>query len=265
MIKTIQSIIILVFFVFCSQSCAEETSGKLCARDKVSISYEYIKNGFDSVVIICPGFFNSKKNRWMQEAARIVSQEHDVILFDFRGHGESGGTFLWSSREYLDLEAVVEYARSLGYKEIGILAFSLGTVAAIDVAARLGGISKMVLVSSPAHFNKINFNFWEPGMFADLKDNVDCKWEGKGARCGWPFGPKPDPVSRIAKIKDTPILFIHGDSDWVIKCKQSKRLYNAATTAKEMIVIEHGYHAERLIQQYPDKMKELILSWFRKK
>jgi pimeloyl-ACP methyl ester carboxylesterase len=263
--KIFQISVLFLILSFPAQTvAAEEAFGKLYTRDKVSIAYEHVKNGFDSVVIICPGFFNSKSNRWMQEAARIVSSEHDVILFDFRGHGESGGKFTWSSKESIDLEAVVGYAAGLGYKEIDILAFSLGAVAAIDVASRRSDIAKMVLVSAPTHFSKINFNFWEPGMFADLKDNIDCKWEGKGARCGWMFGPKPDPMFDIKKIDKTAILFIHGDSDWVIKHKQSNKLYNAASTRKELVVVKNGYHAERLIQQYPEKMKELILGWFRR-
>ena len=254
--------VFLVILQLAGLAGAEEISGTLCTPDRVSIAYEHVKNGFDSVVIICPGFYNSKSNRWMQKAKEMMSAEHDVIIFDFRGHGKSGGTFMWSSKEYKDLETVVEYARSHGYRKIDILAFSLGAVAAINVASRRDDISRMVLISAPAHFNKINFNFWEPGMFADLKDNIECKWEGKGARSGWMFGPKPDPVEDIRKVKNTVILFIHGDSDWVIKHRQSSRLYNAAVTKKDIVVIKNGYHAERLIQQYPDVMKGLILGWF---
>jgi pimeloyl-ACP methyl ester carboxylesterase len=263
MTKTIIVLVVFIAIILPAPLFTEEVSGKLETRDKVQIAYEHVKNGFDSVVIICPGFFNSKSNRWMQKAREIVSAEHDVIMFDFRGHGLSGGRFLWSSKEYLDLEAVVDYAARGGYREIDILAFSLGAIAAIDIASKRNDIAKMVLISAPSHFNKINFNFWEPGMFADLKDNIDCKWEGKGAKFGWMFGPKPDPLEEIRKIKNTPILFIHGGSDWVIKDRQSRRLYNAATGKKDIMVIKGGYHAERLIQQHPEMMKDLILGWFK--
>jgi esterase/lipase len=102
-------------------------------------------------------------------------------------------------------------------------------------------------------------------MLSDLKDNIDCKWEGKGVRPGWMFGRKPDTMAEIAKIKKTAILFIHGDNDWVIKERHSKKLYNTATVkTKKLETINKGLHAERLIQQYPDRMKELILGWFKR-
>ncbi|GAG80535.1 unnamed protein product [marine sediment metagenome] len=59
-----------------------------------------------------------------------------------------------------------------------------------------------------------------------------------------------------------PILFIHGNRDWVIKDYHSQKLYDAALTYKKIEIIKGGLHAERLIQQYPNKMKNLILDWF---
>lgn len=252
----------LILPSFCS---AGEESGTLYTRDRVPIAYEQVKNGHDSVVIVCPGFFNSKSNRWMQAAADMLSPEYDVMLFDFRGHGKSGGTFSWSSKEYMDLEAVVDYVAGQGYKNIDILAFSLGAVAAIDVASKRSDINSMVLISAPSGFGMINFHFWEPAMLSDLKDNIDCKWEGKGARCGWMFSPKPDPMADISKIGMTRILFVHGEKDWVIKPKHSVKLYGAAPAPKRLEVIKGGLHAERLLQQYPERMERLILEWFRGK
>jgi alpha-beta hydrolase superfamily lysophospholipase len=102
-------------------------------------------------------------------------------------------------------------------------------------------------------------------MFSDLKDNIDCKWAGKGAKVGWMFGRKPDPLSEVANIKNTAVLFIHGDSDWVVKDRHSKKLYNAAAAkTKKLEIVKDGLHAERLIQRHPDRMKKMILDWFRR-
>lgn len=234
----------------------------LYTKDNVRIAYEHAKKGFKSVIIVCPGFFNSKKNRWMQKAVELVSEDHDTIVFDFRGHGDSGGKFSWSAKEHLDLEAILDYAISEKYKKIGILGFSLGAAASINVAGKHKNIASMVLISSPMSFWRIDYRFWEPGMLSDLKDNIDCNWEGKGARVASLIMPKPKPIDSVTKIKSTPLLFIHGDSDWVIKDYHSRKLYNAAKTHKRLEIIKKGFHAERLIQQYPDKMRNLILGWF---
>ncbi|MDD4879473.1 MAG: alpha/beta hydrolase, partial [Candidatus Omnitrophica bacterium] len=68
-------------------------SDRLVTRDGVEIAYEHFKAGHDSLVIICPGFFNSKANGAIRLAIGLVEGSHDVIIFDFRGHGESGGKF----------------------------------------------------------------------------------------------------------------------------------------------------------------------------
>jgi uncharacterized protein len=242
---------------------AATSSGILHTSDNIPIAYTHYKNGFDSVVIICPGFYNSKKNRWMCKAVDMVSSEHDAIIFDFRGHGESGGRFTWSSKEYMDLAAILDFAKKQGYKKIDILAFSLGCIAALHEAAERQDINSMVLISAPSDFNRINFHFWEPGMLSDLKDNIECRWEGKGAKVANMFMAKPDPLKDIARIKNTPILIIEGTDDWVIKERHARKLYDAANDPKRLEIVKGGLHAERILQKYPEKMKELILGWFR--
>ncbi|MFA5339739.1 MAG: alpha/beta fold hydrolase [Candidatus Omnitrophota bacterium] len=239
-------------------------SDKLVTNDGVEISYEHFKNGHDSLVIICPGFFNSKANGAIRLSIGLVEDSHDVIIFDFRGHGESGGKFTWTSREALDLEAVLDYAVSQGYKKIGLMGFSLGAAISIIVAARRPEIKSIILVSAPTGFWRMDYNFWEPGMLSDLKANLECKWEGKGVRPGSIFLPKIRPIDRIADIKEAPILFIHGDRDWVIKDYHSKKLYDAATVkSKKLVIIQKGLHAERLIEEFPERMKELVAGWFK--
>jgi pimeloyl-ACP methyl ester carboxylesterase len=198
----------------------------------------------------------------MRKTVELLSLTYDVIIFDFRGHGKSGGRYTWSAKEPLDLDVILNYARSCGYKHIGIVAFSLGAATAVNVASKNDDIGSMVLVSCPSKINMIDFNFWEPGMFSDLKEDMKCGWKGKGARTGNIFLHKNDPIDIIGSIKNTPMLFIHGDHDWVIKERHSKALYGAARGEKRLEIVKGGLHAERLIQADPEGMKKLILNWF---
>ncbi len=239
-------------------------SGVLHTSDNIPISYDHYKSGFDSVVIICPGFFNSKENKWMRAAVDMLTAEFDVIIFDFRGHGKSGGIYTWSAKEMLDVGAVADYAVSQGYKKIGILAFSLGAAAAVNDVATRNDINSMVLISCPSRFRAIDYHFWEPGMWADLKANIDCGWQGKGARSGNIFLRKEDPIDHIGDIKKTAILFIQGDRDWVINPDHSKKLYDRTSAYKDSETIDGGFHAERLIEFHYARMSALILGWFSK-
>ena len=213
-------------------------SGTLRTKDGISISYDHYRQGFKSVIVVCPGFFNSKENRWMRKTAEVFLPAYDVIMFDFRGHGSSSGKYTWSAKENLDLDAVLDYAKTQGYARIGIVAYSLGAAAAINDAAARDDIDSMVLVSCPYRFDRINYYFWEPGMFYDLKENMACKWEGKGARTAGIFTKKEAPIDSIKNIKRTALFLIQGDSDWVIKDIHAKKLYEAARTKKKMEIIK---------------------------
>jgi pimeloyl-ACP methyl ester carboxylesterase len=237
-------------------------SGELGTSDGVAISYDQYKRGSDTVIVVCPGFYNSKSNRWMRETVDIVASKYDAIIFDFRGHGKSGGKYTWSAKEDLDVDAVLDYAKAQGYKHIGVVAFSLGAAAAVNAAAARDSVDSMVLISCPSSFRMVDFHFWEPAMLSDLFDNIGSKWQGKGAKADNIFIPKKDPIDNIGALKHTAVLFIHGDTDWVVKDRHSKKLYAAARQPKRLEIIKGGLHAERLIQADPEGMKALILGWF---
>ena len=245
----------------------EPQKGFLRTSDNLNLAYEHERIGSDRLVIVCPGFFNSMRNRWLRLISQILAREYDVLTFDFRGHGNSSGRFSWTAREDRDLEAVLEHARSFNYSAIGILGLSLGAAIAINTVSRAGGVQSMVLISAPISFWEINYHFWEPAMFSDLFDNFECGWEGKGVRAGNFFLRKLKPIIQIKQIKDVPILFIHGTKDWIIKDYHSQRLYDAYEAPaglKELVIIKGGLHGERLVQQDKEKMAGLILGWFRK-
>ena len=246
---------------------AEIKKGFLHTVDKVSIAYEHGINESGGLVIICPGFFNSMQNRWMKAVVQMVAQKYDTLIFDFRGHGKSSGKFTWTAKERLDLEAILQYARQFKYSAIGILGFSLGAAVSLNTVGHAKEVASMVLVSAPISFWDINYHFWEPEMFSDLKDNFECGWEGKGARVGNLFLRKPKPLTQIRHIKDIPIMFIHGTKDWIIKAYHSQQLcdaYSVPENKKKLVLIKDGLHAERLVQHNREKMEELIMGWFQK-
>jgi pimeloyl-ACP methyl ester carboxylesterase len=242
-------------------------TGFIQTEDKVAIAYEHTTGVSDRLVIICPGFFNSMQNHWMRVTRQILGQKYDTLIFDFRGHGKSLGKFTWTARECLDLGSIVQYAKQLKYSAIGILGFSLGAAVSINTISHASGVRAMILVSTPMSFWDINYHFWEPEMFSDLKDNFECGWKGKGARTANLFLRKPKPITQIKHIKNIPIMFIHGTKDWIIKDYHSRKLYDAYDAPedyKRLVLIKDGLHAERLIQQNREKMEDLILGWFHK-
>src|SRR5271154_3239035 len=100
-------------------------SGYLITSDRHKIYYDQFKADHKKVIIIAHGFFNSKQAVILKDLGGSLNSEYDVVLFDFRGHGQSKGLFYWTAKEYLDLISIVEFA-SKSYESIGLIGFSLG-------------------------------------------------------------------------------------------------------------------------------------------
>ncbi|MBI3616578.1 MAG: alpha/beta fold hydrolase, partial [Candidatus Omnitrophica bacterium] len=126
----------------------QRSSHAVVTEDGVRISFDlYHRVGRQAVVIICPGFFQTKEAAIFQRLAHDLAKDQDVLCMDFRGHGRSGGFYTFSAREGADLEAVLEWARGR-YSEISILGFSLGGAIAINTAARFpDSIHSLIAVS----------------------------------------------------------------------------------------------------------------------
>jgi len=236
-------------------------SGYFVTSDRHKVYYDQYKSGHKKVIIIAHGFFNSKQAVLLQQLGESLNNEYDVILFDFRGHGQSQGRFYWTAKEYLDLEVVVELAGK-SYEKTGLIGFSLGAATGIIAASRTTAINSIVSVSAPAEFAKIDYRFWELDVKNDVFYNLFGEGRrGKGIRPG-PFWHKKEKPLEIVKKTGTPVFYIHGDSDWVIQPWHSEELYKNTAAFKRLSIIKNGPHAEYLFREHKDEMLRLIRAWF---
>ena len=238
-----------------------KSSGYLETADHHNIHYDQYKNNHKKVLIIAHGFFNSKQAVLLKQLGESLNNEYDVILFDFRGHGLSSGLFYWTTREYLDLLSVIEFAGQ-SYEKIGLIGISLGAATSIIAASKTKLINSIIAISAPLEFNKIDYRFWKLNFKNDLFYNLfGVGRQGKGVRPG-PFWHKKEMPLEIVKRSDIPIFYIHGESDWVIRPKHSKDLYENTTALKRLSIIKNGPHAEHLFIKHKDEMLKLIQEWF---
>ena len=185
------------------------------------------------------------------------------MAFDFRGHGKSGDVFTWTALEQKDLRAVAAYAKENNYAKIGVIGFSLGAAIALIEASRHVNIDSVIAVSSPADLKTINYHFWEKDMWKDLMLNLGYKGRGKGVRMGSPSLQKIKPIDIVDKISPVPVLFVHGEKDWLIKQKHSRRLFNMAKEPKAFSIVKDGGHAERIFDAFPEEFMKICLERFR--
>ena len=235
----------------------------LLAEDGKRIAFHNYQKGCSTVIVIAHGFFNNKDTFLFTKIAEAINKHYDVITFDFRGHGRSGGLFSWTSYEPRDLRAVISFAKEKNYSKIGVIGFSLGASTALVEASQNPNIDNIIAVSTPCDFWKINYHFWEEDMLKDLKLNLGRKGIGKGVRPGNLFLQKIRPLDIVNKIAPKPTLFIHGEKDWLIKPSHSKRLFERARDPKALKIIKDGGHAERIFDVFPDMFIAICTDWFK--
>lgn len=236
----------------------------LTTLDSDKISVNHFKKGKEEAIILAHGFFNNKDVYLFRKISEMLHRHYDVISFDFRGHGKSNGLFSWTHHESADLRAVISYAVEEGYKKIGVIGFSLGAAVTLIEASRNRNIASIIAVSSPYDFWKIDFRFWEREMLNDLRIDFGPRGWGKGVRPGNPFLPKVKPIDIISEIAPTPILFLHGEEDWLIKPRHSEKLFDRARTPKELVVLPKAGHAETMFEKYETECERICTEWFGK-
>ncbi len=225
--------------------------------DGVQIAFDlYQRPGRDTLLVICPGFFQSKNTPTMRQLAATLAQHYDVLCMDFRGHGDSGGRFTFSAKEDADLTAVFTWARPR-YAHIVLMGFSLGAATAIDVIGEGTEVQALIAVSAPTAFEDIELKVWTlKAIVAGLKAFEP----GVGFRPGNPWLTKPRPIDRIRQAK-VPILLIHGTDDETTFVHHSQELFAQAEGPKQLTLIEGGRHAEELYRQDPEGFLTLVEDW----
>ena len=238
----------------------ERSTHHVLTSDRIRIAFDlYQRSRRDEVLIICPGFFQSKETPTFQRLANVLVGSCDVVCMDFRGHGRSDGLFSFSAYEQADLNAVLDWVCER-YTRIGLLGFSLGAATAINVASHRNGIRSLVTVSAPSTFEEIEFKFWTPEA---IKTGIRGLEPGAGFRPGNLWAKKERPIDNIQRLAPIPILLIHGTNDQTVLHRHSERLHQAAGEPKRLILIDGGGHAEELFRQRPEQFLPPLQEWLR--
>jgi fermentation-respiration switch protein FrsA (DUF1100 family) len=157
-------------------------------------------------------------------ATALQERGHAVLLFDYRGYGGNPGAptenglreDARAARAFIIGRADVEPERVVYFGE------SLGTGVAVTLAAEHPPVA--LVLRSP---------------FASMVDVARMHYPILPVR--WLLSDRYDSGERIARIR-SPLLVIAGDRDGVIPFDHSRRLYDAATSPKKLVIIPGADH-----------------------
>jgi len=214
-------------------------------EDKITIRGWFLPAPASKKTIIFVHGIN--KNRLQEDvpampvAAGLNKAGYNILMFDLRNHGESGGSLTSVGQyEVRDLLGAVDYIKSRGQagEHIGVMAWSMGAATALNSLPQKPPFEAVVADSS----------------FADLKPYLYEQMSVWTELPDVPFtylimnllppltGVDPDQVRPIAGVagSELPILFIHGDADTAINYKNSQALMKAARNKGSSLWVVHG-------------------------
>ena len=215
--------------------------------DGIELRGWYLPAGGQRAIVFVHGIHG---NRWDtfhhidDLIARHVRAGFDVLTFDMRAHGESGGDrFTLGSKERLDLRSAVDLVvqRGIPPGRIGVWAQSLGTAAALLATPDLPEVAAAVTDSALADArllidSELHLRTGLPPVFAPGMTLVG------GRVYGIDLDAIP-PEKAIPRIAPRPILLIHGDADTRIPVEHSRRLFAAAhNPAAELWIVPGAGH-----------------------
>lgn len=220
--------------------------------------------GTDILVIYAHGFLSNKNHRIVPRFVELLGERFDVMAFDFRGHGESGGLCSFGDGELLDLDAVVRYARGFGYRKIVTVGSSMGGATVIRHGGLIGNVDGVATIGAFADARNLRrpasvlglrliFNTALGGPFAAIT---------RGTRVGNLQLAEHQPIDVVHRIAPAPLLLIHGEWDMLIHRDEAESLFAHAREPKELFVVPHGGHDIPLLTR---DTVELLDDWIRRK
>lgn len=231
----------------------------------VSLKGWYFENKYSVRTVIFSHDYAQNRLQFGEKTLDIVktllNKGYNVLLFDFRNSGISGGKSTSAGLyEKDDLLGAIKYIKSLGAKNISLIGFSMGASVSIAAASESNDVDAVIADSA----------------FSDLKEYLNLLLPSWSRLPKFPFNNtillsaklmngldpvKFSPRSVLHKVNPRPVMFIHSAGDREISVENSRELYgiysklNAAKT--ELWETPGGGHLDSY-KNYTDEYIERI-------
>ena len=172
-------------------------------------------------------------------AQRLNAAGFSVLLFDYRGYGDSGGV---PTEEGLarDARAARRYALSRADVDANRVVYfgeSLGSGVAVRLAAEQP--PRALILRSPftsfVDVGRIHYGYLP---------------------VGWLLRDRYASIDRIAQVK-TPVLMIAGSNDTIVPASLSRRLFDAALEPKRLVIVEGADHNDDVLIAGPQVIEAI--------
>lgn len=186
---------------------------------------------------------------------------HNVLQFDFRGHGESdAGPVTMGARERRDVAAAVDVLRARGLTRIALFGVSMGAAAAILAAPDLP-VAAVVADAPYARTrhpiaNRMREEGWPLPELGSAAIVLAASIRARAVL--------PDPIDAVGKLGSRALLVIVSDADSLISWRQGLALYEGASGPRELLVIAGAGHGDAYVTD-PERYREAVMDFLERR
>jgi uncharacterized protein len=195
-------------------------------------------------ILLCHGVWTGRRE-CLPLALRFREAGYNVLCFDFRAHGMSGGRFTSvGHHETNDVLGAVEYLLQrpeVDPRRIGVIGFSMGAAASIQAAARSRHIAAVVADSAYASFlDAARYSFRLVARVPHFPlASIAMHWAKWIVHVD---ASRLRPVDAIGQISPRPVLITHGTLDEIVPVRHAQILFQAAEEPKELWLVADAHH-----------------------
>jgi pimeloyl-ACP methyl ester carboxylesterase len=235
------------------------------AADGVKIVFTWWRRPSRELLVIAPGFWRVRlapANLFL--ANHYLRRGYDVVVLDFRGHGDSRGGYTFGLSEPLDLRAVLEelVGPERPYRRFALLGLSLGGSIAAVTLQRFPHLPcrALAMVSSPADFLKVRPRPWRPGALRQLRLRQVLRIPRLAA--GKLLGERPIAAEAVSRLT-LPKLVVTAEGDWLVDPSHGRLLASAAAPPIEYVhlTLPGSLHADALVRFVPLRLFRVLDRW----
>ena len=233
--------------------------------DAVSLKGWVLPSSGDSVLIVIHGGFENRLDPQvgtLNLSRDLVQKGYNLLLFDLRGRGESGGKGLSLSNENRDIGGAVDYLKARGYSagKIGIIGYCSGAANACIFASQETDIGGLVLDGC---FSKVDDMFYNQASHRGIPRfpvDVFVPSIKLASRVFYGYS-EIKPIDVVGKVQ-CPILFIHEENDDLVSTADTRALFQASNRQINILwEVDHISHVHAY-QAYPEEYVNRVSEFF---
>jgi len=208
-----------------------------------------------AVILLHGSSWNRTGN--LDEALLLMRDGFGVLVFDWPGHGESGGSVHYAATERAALTAALSWVSAqpdVRAGAIGVFGFSIGGYIAAQVAPADARIAALALAGTPTtlddvlrwQYGKLGLLTRWPAAYAFERRGVDLSFDVRDA---------------LRRYGGRPLLIVSAELDDIVPVEHARQLYRAAKEPKRLYVSSLARHGHYVVSD-PD-IVPVLLDFFR--